>query len=125
MWEREETLPGEIKHAWGIGAQAGNLGDIAGKLKGVMSALKTWSKEKFSAVTSELKRLCKEQEELHEKDPKEVGVDMEKIQTQMDELLYWEEMTWLQRSCISWLKEGDRNTIFSIRGQLGVQKRIR
>jgi hypothetical protein len=75
-----------------------------------MSALKTWSKEKFGAITSELERLPKELEELHEREPKEVGANMEKIQTWMDELLYWEEMMWLQQSHISWLKERDRNT---------------
>jgi hypothetical protein len=30
----------------------------------------------------------------------------------MDEVLYREEMMWLQRSRISWLKEGGHNTRF-------------
>jgi hypothetical protein len=35
-----------------------------------------------------------------------------KITDRMDELLYREEMMWLQRSRLTWLKEGDRNATY-------------
>lgn len=39
--------------------------------------------------------------------------DIIRVTDKMNKFLYQEEMTmWLQRSRISWLKEGDRNTNF-------------
>ena len=38
------------------------------------------------------------------------GQDIRRITDKMNDLLYQEEMMWLQRSRITWLKEGDRNT---------------
>jgi hypothetical protein len=35
---------------------------------------------------------------------------MRRVTDKMDELLYREEMMWLQRSRLAWLKEGNKNT---------------
>jgi hypothetical protein len=36
--------------------------------------------------------------------------EINRLRKKLDELLYREEMMWLQWSRISWLKEGNRNT---------------
>lgn len=40
----------------------------------------------------------------------ENSTEVKSLYRRVDELLYREEMMWLQRSRINWLKEGDRNT---------------
>jgi hypothetical protein len=57
MWEREESLPQEIKVAWEEGEPVQNLGDVGGRFRGVMKALRKWSLDKFGAVTKELDML--------------------------------------------------------------------
>jgi hypothetical protein len=47
------------------------------------------------------------------------------ITDKMDELLYREEMMWLQRSRITWLTEGDQNRVISIGRLFGEQGEIR
>jgi hypothetical protein len=54
----------------------GDLGEVAGKLKGVMSMLNTWSREKFGAVSSEIKRIRKRLEELRGTENKEDEEDV-------------------------------------------------
>jgi hypothetical protein len=76
MWEREDSLPNEIEHTWDAGVHARNLGEVAGKLKGVMSMLNTWSREKFGAVSSEIERIRKRLEELHGTENKEDEEDV-------------------------------------------------
>jgi hypothetical protein len=46
-----------------------------------------------------------------------------KTKRELDELLYREEMMWLQRSHITWLKEGDRNTKIFHRKAIGRAKK--
>jgi hypothetical protein len=110
MWEREASLPEEIRLAWTAGKPVHHLGDIAGNLKGVMLSLRKWSKVKFGAVTKELETLRKRLEELSTQSQDANCDEINKTGQHMDELLYREEMMWLQRSHISWLQEGDCNT---------------
>jgi DNA replication protein DnaC len=87
-----------------------NLGDIADNLKGIMKSLQRWSKEKFGAVTKELEQLMEKLENLCANSQGTADEEIKRIRQRMDEVLYREEMMWLQRSHISWLQEGDRNT---------------
>jgi hypothetical protein len=82
---------------------------VVGNLKKVMTCLTSWSHEKFGAVTLELEKLRKRLEELAGWNNLSDKKDEEETQKRMDELLYREEMMWLQRSCISWPREGDHN----------------
>jgi hypothetical protein len=57
MWEREESLPGEIQDAWQQEEVIHSLRDVAGRLKHVQARIKRWSLDKFGAVTKELSAL--------------------------------------------------------------------
>lgn len=57
MWEREESLPEEIKVAWEQGLDMSMLADVSERLARVMESLRSWSKEMFGAVNNEIKEL--------------------------------------------------------------------
>jgi hypothetical protein len=110
LWERDNGLPEVIKNAWaGLGTKS-DLGDIHGALNQVMLALHKWGNKKFGNVTRQLANMRRKVESLMA-----CGAPQSEIREAMDmmnDLLYKEEMLWLQRSRIMWLKEGDRNTRF-------------
>jgi hypothetical protein len=108
MWEREHSLPEHISNAWANAGPKANLGQVHTGLRKVMQHLSVWSKQKFGKVKTELEKSRTRLEELMR-----MNADREEIRQvsdHMNELLYREEMMWLQRSRIDWLREGDRNT---------------
>jgi hypothetical protein len=110
MWEREHALPEIVANAWHDFGAKSDLGDINMSLKKVMDVLHAWGGQKFGHVTRELARLRRKLEGLYNNNAP-MG-EIQETTDSMNELLYREEMLWLQRSRVSWLKEGDRNTIF-------------
>jgi hypothetical protein len=109
MWERVESLPAEIKKVWCASSDRESLGSLVQVLENMRLALRRWSKQQFGAVTDVLNKLRFELDEAKAR-PSASRADIRAISDRMDEVLYREEMMWLQCSRITWLKEGDRNT---------------
>jgi hypothetical protein len=110
MWEREPSLPAAVEEAWSRRVPVHDLGDITMSMQTVMSSLYDWKKKHFKSVPRELEKMRKELDELSSLADPESAAKKETLSRQMDELLYREEIMWLQRSRVAWLREGDRNT---------------
>jgi hypothetical protein len=69
-----------------------------------------WKNVHFKSVPREIEKKCEDIERLRQlKDEESVAKEIG-LEKKMDELLYCEEIMWMQRSRIAWLCEGDQNT---------------
>jgi hypothetical protein len=107
MWESDLGLLEVIKNAWIDSATKSDMGDIRTALKQVMETLHKWGGRKFGNVTRQISTLWRKLENLlaREAHVEEICPVMDT----MNDLLYKEEMLWLQRFRIEWLKEGVPN----------------
>ena len=99
-----------IRKAWSAFGVMDDLGQVSTALRSTMSTLRRWSSKKFGNVSREINKSRSRLEELMR-----MNADRQEIREASDklnDLLYKEEMIWLERSRITWLKEGDRNTRF-------------
>jgi hypothetical protein len=111
-WEREAALVDEVKTAWEGHNKPKDLGDVASNLSGVMDCLQSWSKRTIGSVSNRIGKLRKKLRKINMRNSVHEHQRKKSIEMELDSLLEQEEIYWRQRSRISWLKEGDRNTRF-------------
>jgi hypothetical protein len=111
MWERDPTLSVTIEEAWEGSPPCSNLSDLVKKLNTTRNHMHSWSKETFGSVTKNVNRLRNKIKSLWKK-PRSAWREaaIRQATAELDEILHREEMMWRQRSRVTWLQEGDRNT---------------
>ena len=113
MWERADNLSEVVANAWSGGGPGHSLEKITKKLQSMQGVLSKWAQKEFCSVQNRIKSLkdaLKGFRMLHQ--TPEIEEKMRRTESELDEWLYREEMMWRQRSRITWLREGDRNTEF-------------
>ena len=111
MWEDCEDV---IKEAWNrVGVEESGLDSVKEKIRCCGDELLAWGSAKIDPNVEEIKSLQKRIEGVIVEDftPKN-REEFLGVSKRLDELLLKPEMYWAQRSRISWLKHGNKNTKF-------------
>jgi hypothetical protein len=75
-----------------------------------MENLHKWKRTYFKSVPKEIEKKRGELEAIRQLSDDASVATRIGLENEMDELLYREEIMWMQRSRIAWVREGDCNT---------------
>ncbi|CAB4313390.1 unnamed protein product [Prunus armeniaca] len=108
MWTTVEGCQDVITHAWEF-----ETGTVVEKLKACQGSLRTWNNDHVGRIPTKLRSLQRKLDDTQRRrfSPL-VEFQQRDICREMDVLLEREEMLWRQRSRVSWMKYGDKNTRF-------------
>ncbi|KAL6130571.1 hypothetical protein ACLB2K_068950 [Fragaria x ananassa] len=110
FWAKEQGSKQVVSDCW---KDSGNMSDVRGKLVAVAKGLKGWNAATFGNIPRKIRQLSKKLQDWPFDDPdEEVQKQRNEVVMELNKALEIEEAIWRQRSRVTWLEEGDRNTKF-------------
>ncbi|CAI9111977.1 OLC1v1012333C1 [Oldenlandia corymbosa var. corymbosa] len=110
LWTKFDECRDIIEENWYIGGDV-NAEQFKMKIKNTMMALKKWGKLKFGNLRKKINDFNQRLVEI-QGNPAYTWDEEAKLKKELELLLEQEEVYWKQRSRISWLQGGDRNTSY-------------
>jgi hypothetical protein len=113
MWFQHEGYKKFVNELWGVEAANADLGSVNVALMAMQGGLRQWEAEEFGKVRKQLREIRRlievERGATLYRGPTECEKE---LVSRLSVLLEREETMERQHSCVTWLKEGDRNTSF-------------
>ncbi|BFG40545.1 hypothetical protein CerSpe_268190 [Prunus speciosa] len=113
FWLHHEECESVVRSGWERLFSGVPLVQFCAKIKATSLALAHWAQCTFGQTQKEIVDIRNKLGALWNQLPSTNGFEAQKLlMERLDSLLYREEIYWRQRSRVSWLKMGDRNTGF-------------
>lgn len=113
-WIRDHSCSTTIKQAWVKQFKGSAPFRFCKKLKNTKASLKIWNKTQFKNCDTKIQDIFQAIDEIQKDKPSKENKLLElKLQKELNETLIRKDMIWKQKSRELWLKDGDKNSIFS------------